>query len=108
MRALSLSVMLALSALACERPADQLPEPVPVPGPGQARRLSYSEAVRVVLHDVDVQAGHHSAHVGNVGGCFDVISLLLQHGADPALTDWRGRTARDYAPTRSSGASRGR
>jgi ankyrin repeat protein len=35
-----------------------------------------------------------------------LIRLLLEHGADPALRDWRGKTALGYAPTTAAERSR--
>jgi uncharacterized protein len=63
------------------------------PSPDLARALVAAGAdVRATQQD-GVTPLHEAAHIGRV----DLVQLLLEHGADPAARDGKGRTAADFA-----------
>lgn len=46
--------------------------------------------------------------LGNQGFLYrDIVAELLEHGADPSLVDYAGKSARDYAPMLLEGETRG-
>ena len=72
------------------------------------RARSPEEADKIVLEWLDrpFEAGYTAMHIAAMNGKTDVISLLIENGADPSLKDKRNRTAQYHLDRRAQAATR--